>query len=165
MKELNPRIRIGEKDKHDFYKQYIRLMNAVVPQENELTPKEVELMAYVMDKPVHHSQFRGMAMRRLMNEFNNSINTIRSYRRNLVEKGWLTRQSMPNTELVKIQRAIQEKDIDSINLTVSFNYDPIRSSERVRRTGESGQEIGAQGDKQFISDTKRGVFKESEKLS
>lgn len=119
-KVLNTSLKLTDLDVHEFYLAYVKILSSTMPNEQRLSPKECDLVAYLLSFPIHHCQFRGTPFLRLMKHFNVNVNTARTYRRNIKNKGWLTKSSFLNPQLTAIQNMMHQVNPEELNFTITL---------------------------------------------
>lgn len=73
-------------------RQAIHLLSSTLPQDKQLTPREREVILYLINNnPFPRKCFTGSANIALCKEFNIAVNTAYGYRRKLKKKKWITK--------------------------------------------------------------------------
>ena len=101
---------IRVESKEEVWREYLALTNALQEWDNQLSPKELELMAYLCTLDPDKDHLQGMGVKRVMGRFpGRNRNLIAAEKFRLKKKGWLVdegKQSFINGGLRKILKKL-----------------------------------------------------------
>ncbi len=102
------------------WETFLFAAQALLDTEKRLTPREVEVMAFVLSRRPGTNCFRGMPRRALHSTLGISMHSASMYRKALNEKGWLDGDK-PSAMILRLQQEFAKSD--EIAFTINIRVD------------------------------------------
>lgn len=110
-------ITVKSKANSQFWENYLRVMQSVLPHSQQLTPKELEILSLSIVESLTDSRqvFEPAIVKILAKKLSLTEYAIRMHRKNIRNKGWVN-----NNSLEALSAKIVETNPDEIELTIKI---------------------------------------------